>query len=88
MDFFACPLMLLRSNATNGNRPMAIKVRNCTLTRPPWTGHLPTGRGLWTAPVGVRALPTAPRIGAYGLTRFACQTAVEKEIQDNPEKPR
>lgn len=57
MDFFACPLMLLRSNATNGNRPMAIKVRNCTLTRPPWTGHLPTGRGLWTAPAGCVACP-------------------------------
>ena len=46
------------------------------------------GRGLWTAPGGVRGLPTAPRLGAYGLTRFACQTAVKKEVQDKTEEPR
>jgi hypothetical protein len=55
-------------------------------SRPPWTNHLPTGRGLWTAPGGVRALPTAPRLDAYGLTRFACQKPNEKEDEDQTSK--
>jgi len=29
---------------------------------------------------------TAPRADAYGLTRFACQTAVEKEIKEKTAK--
>ena len=30
------------------------------------------------SPFGVHGLPTAPRRCAYGLTRFACQTAIFK----------
>jgi len=41
---------------------------------------------LWTAPRGVRGLTTAPRADAYGLTRFACQTAVEKETKEKTAK--
>ena len=37
------------------------------------------------SPFGVHGLPTAPRTYAYGLTRFACQTASFKgdRIPDN-----
>ena len=32
----------------------------------------------------VHDLPTAPRLGAFGLTRLRLPTAVEKEVNPNP----
>jgi hypothetical protein len=81
-DFFACPWMPLRRNTTNGHRPTNIRMREVH-THSSAVDNSPAHR---TAPVdspcGVRDLPTAPRLGAYGLTHFACQTAIEKEVED------
>jgi len=46
------------------------RARRGQLTRPQ---DVACGRPAWRP---VRELPTAPRRSAYGLTRFACQTAV------------
>ena len=45
-----------RGGVANALRPTLRRARS----RPPWTSHPPTGRGLWTA-LRVRGLTTAPR---------------------------
>ena len=50
-------------------------------SRPPWTGHLPTGRACGQPLRG--ALPAhRSSADAFGLTRCACQTAVHREIKN------
>src|SRR5438132_1839215 len=42
---------------------------------------------LWTAPRGVHGFDHRSPADAYGLTRFACQTAVERRSRKQTTKP-
>ena len=87
-------LALPSSSKRQKNRPKQPKpynphraVTNSSMTPVTITGMTGHDAGIIGHDQRNTHLPTAPRLGAYGLTRFACQTAIEMEVQDKTEKP-